>query len=177
MKLLLRPTPNRLLRSRLTYFCVFISQDLLNELLSEQDRTSQLKSIKFHRVIDNEEVVMDASAFFVNLNYQLCHLLDFLPATSWLTQTDDGLFDAFIKLHKILTDAGKLEAKVNFDLTSGENDKNGIPLTLGSFIRSIVPTALLLRIAKKAIRKFSDKIGHSLAYEIEWSDEQVVAAE
>jgi len=82
------------------------------------------------------------------------------------------LFDAFIKLHKVLTDAGKLKAKVNFDLRNGENDANGLPLTLGSFIRGILPTALSLKLSKKAIAKFSSKIGHTITYSIDWGESQ-----
>ena len=42
-----------------------------------------LESITCHRVIDNAVIVMDAEAFWVQMNYQVIHLLDFLPAASW----------------------------------------------------------------------------------------------
>ena len=34
-------------------------------------------------MIDNAVIVMDAEAFWVQMNYQVIHLLDFLPAASW----------------------------------------------------------------------------------------------
>lgn len=98
---------------------------------------------------------------------ELIHLLDFLPTASWALHCDDALLAVFVRLHGLLESKGKLEAVVDFDLTTGDETSEGQPpLSLGSFIKACLPTALKLRLAEKAIRKFSSKIGHSLEFEL-----------
>ena len=147
-----------------------IHQDLLLELLDKIDSLDSLKSITMHRVIDNGEFVLQAEDLWIALNYQLCHMLDFLPASSWYAQLDDGMFDAFIKLHKILSTSGKQIAKVDFDMTSGEKSTDNYSITLGGFFRSILPTSVSLKLSKKAIAKFSKKINHDISYTIDWGE-------
>jgi len=56
---------------------------LLPELLAAED-VMQLEEISFHRVMaPHIDLKMSAEDFFVQLNYQLMHLLDFLPASNW----------------------------------------------------------------------------------------------
>jgi hypothetical protein len=53
-------------------------------------------------VIDNAEMVMDAAGFWAQLNYQLIHLLDFLPAASWALHTGDNFLDNFSSIYGLL---------------------------------------------------------------------------
>merc|ERR1712228_600220 len=114
-----------------------------------------------------EVIEMDGDAFWDQLNYQLIHLLDFLPAASWKRHADDSFLRNFSGLHGVLTRAGKLRCRVDFDATEGQSASiEQSPLSLGSLIRTVVPSAILLRMSEKAIGKFSAKIGHSLEYEL-----------
>lgn len=142
---------------------------ILEELSANASRLGSLKEVRMHRVIDNAPLTLGASAFVTNLNYHVMHLLDFLPTASWLSQLDDGLFATFVKLHAFLEASGKLEANVDFDLKSGESTPDGVPVTLGSLIRRVLPMAVKLNLNVKAIKNFSKKIGHDLHYELVWN--------
>lgn len=150
---------------------------LLREL-EQLDNTAlaALERIVFFRVIDNERVEMSADAFWDQLNYQLIHLLDFLPAASWKRHADDAFLRNFTALYALLMRVDKMRCRINFDATEGQDTKTGKTLvSLGSLIRTVVPSAVLLRMGEKAIGKFSAKIGHSLEYELHfqplWSQE------
>ena len=43
-------------------------------------------AVTFRRVIDNAPVRLSTEELWVQLNYQLVHLLDFLPAGDWETE-------------------------------------------------------------------------------------------
>jgi len=119
-------------------------------------------------VIDNKSVTMTGSDFWIQMNYQLVHMLDFLPTASWLSQLDDSFMHSFVKLHRIMSEANLTKATVNFDLKSGEKGTDGVPVTLGGIVRGILPNSLKLMLAGKAIKGFSAKIGHDLAFELEF---------
>jgi len=129
----------------------------------------RLKSVRFHRVIDNKELLMDAETFWVQLNYQLIHLLDFLPVANWSDHEDNTFFVAFKPLFEVLFSAGRLTAHVDFDLTPAERSPDACPpITLGSVIDKLLPSKMKRQMASKAIARFSGKIDHSLDYSIEW---------
>ena len=46
----------------------------------EASALRRLRAITYFRVMDNLEVTMAGATFWEHLNYQLIHLLDFLPA-------------------------------------------------------------------------------------------------
>merc|ERR1719409_151918 len=58
--------------------------------------------------------------FWVHLNLQLIHTLDFLPIADWGSgmQYGDPFFQTFRRLYRFLQHAGKLQAKVDLDLSS-----------------------------------------------------------
>ena len=141
---------------------------LLEDLTLNAPRFSSLSELRMHRVIDNEPLSLTRDELVVNLNYHVMHLLDFLPSSSWLSQLDDGLFLTFVKLHKFMTETKILHATVDFDLTNGENTKDGIPVTAGSVIRGLLPLKTKLDLNKSAIQKFSKNINHDLHYELVW---------
>ena len=61
-----------------------ISDDrFLEELLENKHRLESLQSVSFHRVIDNEPMSLQAKDLWIQLNYQLVHFVDFLPAANW----------------------------------------------------------------------------------------------
>ena len=119
-----------------------------------------------YRVIDNERMEVSADSFWAQLNYQLIHLLDFLPASSWNLNAGDNFLDAFRALHGILAKAGRLDCRVNFDAKEGSDCKAGQPVTLAGFLRGALPSAVQLGMARRQIAQFSAQINHSLEYKL-----------
>jgi hypothetical protein len=138
------------------------------ELLANVGKLRQLKSITFHRVIDNKPLTLSAKDLWVQLNYHIVHLLDFLPASNWGALADGPLFQVFLALHKLMVASGELVATVDFDLKSGEQSAAGLPITLGGVIARALPAGVKKNMAIKAITKYSAQIGHSLDYELHW---------
>ncbi|CAJ1344891.1 unnamed protein product, partial [Effrenium voratum] len=68
---------------RLMFHFDFI-QELENTGAAKVGET--FNGLKFHRVIDNKSLFLDAESFWVQMNYQLMHLLDFLPIADWSTR-------------------------------------------------------------------------------------------
>jgi len=135
---------------------------------NKEGRLKSLRGIRFHRVIDNAEIELDAAALWVQLNYQVVHLLDFLPVSNWGATADAPLFQVFTALFALMTEANKLEAKIDFDLTAAEPSAAGLPVTLGGLISQVVPSGVKKNMSIKAVTKFSKKIGHSLDYTLLW---------
>jgi hypothetical protein len=79
----------------------------LDELLAcSPSKLNTLKRFSYHRTLDNEEITITGDEMWIALNYQLMHLLDFLPEANWAVNLDDNLFNVFIRLHCLLTKAG-----------------------------------------------------------------------
>lgn len=147
------------------------AHNLLWELKDALERGTldRLKSIRFFRVMDNTEILMSADDFWVQMNYQAIHLIDFLPAAFWQSQLNDPLFGLFIDVHDFMSRAGKLKAKIDFTLQSPDGQVDGIPMSLGRLVAKYVPGRVQRSIAASSIRRWSSKIGHSLEYEISWA--------
>jgi hypothetical protein len=141
-------------------------QDL--QAILEQNNIKKLKGLKFKRVIDNTDISLTIDQLRTQLNYQCMHLLDFLPTASWLSNMDDGFLFSFINLHGLLHSLNWMDAKIDFDLQSGEAGPDGSPMTLGGFIKSLLPLETKRKLNKKAIANFSRAINHSLEYEFMW---------
>jgi len=142
---------------------------LLRQLAAtNRGRLDKFRSITFHRVIDNKIRTLDAEDFWIHLNYQVMHLLDFLPAACWASSLNDPLFGTFVDLITFLRRTGLLRAGVNFEHPSGGVSVEGQPLTLGACIMRFLPGKLVRNAQIKSIQKFSRAIGHSLEYSIQW---------
>eukprot|EP00930_Biecheleria_cincta_P039932 TRINITY_DN27402_c0_g1_i1.p1 TRINITY_DN27402_c0_g1~~TRINITY_DN27402_c0_g1_i1.p1 ORF type:complete len:376 (+),score=71.53 TRINITY_DN27402_c0_g1_i1:95-1222(+) len=144
------------------------TRQLLAALTRHIERLDNLKSISFNRVLDNKAITLTASQFWVQLNYQICHQLDFLPASNWIALKSNAFLSVFIDLFNFLKASGKLEAELNFDLRSGETSNEGLPLTLGSLIAQATPEGLAKFLAIKQMKDNSKQIGHSLDYQLQW---------
>lgn len=138
-------------------------------------RLDSLQGLKLHRVIDNKEISLTAEEVWEALNYQLVHLLDFLPVHNWKLREDDNFLVTLIALHSMLQRAGKLEATVNFEWTPRiDFDGSSEPaLTLGALIQKVVPSSLRKTLGRKVVARFSDAIGHSLDYQILWPTSKI----
>jgi hypothetical protein len=129
-----------------------------------KEQLASLTSIQCHRVIDNKVIQMNGENFWIQLNYHLIHLLDFLPAASWKLHAGDNFLDSFTALYGLLERAGKLFARVDFDASESSSMTEGQPNTLASMVRSWIPPSIQLHLAKRQIGGFSAEIGHSLEY-------------
>ena len=72
-----------------TVLRLLIHGPLLKELQRlTPEKLKTLKSIKMHRLLDNALIEMEAEDFWVHLNLQMIHAIDFLPAASWQVRYD-----------------------------------------------------------------------------------------
>eukprot|EP00040_Diaphanoeca_grandis_P039594 m.259532 g.259532 ORF g.259532 m.259532 type:complete len:348 (+) comp38230_c0_seq1:134-1177(+) len=139
----------------------------IEELKSCSDEKLQtIKSISFHRCIDNKRISMTADDLWAQLNFHLVHFLDFLPAANWKLTAGEITFCAFCELHTLLTRAGKLVAKVDLDLK--QSGYSAAPFGLSTIVYNLLPSETLRKQASKGSEKFSQKIGHSLDYQIDY---------
>jgi hypothetical protein len=142
---------------------------LREELRKNIHRAGAIKSISFNRVIDNAPITMSGEDFWIALNYQLIHLVDFLPAANWSMHQNDTSFILFRDLYHLLEKAGKREAIVGYTPIAGPRKPEGEPQGLGEWLTTLIPVSISERMAAKSVTRFSERIGHSLDYQITWA--------
>ena len=142
---------------------------LRRELRDNIHRADALASISFHRVIDNAPITMSGADFWIALNYQLIHLVDFLPAANWPMHKNDTSFILFRDLYDLLGKAGKREAKVGYTPAAGPRNAEGEQQGLGEWLTTLIPVSVSEKMAAKSVARFSERIGHSLDYRITWA--------
>jgi hypothetical protein len=138
------------------------------ELRANLARLGDLTSISFRRVIDNEPVTLSGPDFFVQLNYQLIHLIDFLPVADWARNANDTSFILFRDLYDLLGQAGKRDAVIHYTPARERWRDAESTSGLGPALTSLIPVALSEKMAARSVRKFSERIGHSMAYQLTW---------
>ena len=141
---------------------------LRDELRANLHRPDALASIAMHRVIDNASIEMSGEDFWIALNYQLIHLVDFLPAANWAAHASDTSFIVFRDLYDLLQKAGKLEAAIAYEPASGDKTLVREDTGIVAWLATRIPVAISERMAKKSVSRFSEQIGHSLEYTITW---------
>ena len=142
---------------------------LREELRNNAHRADDMASISFHRVIDNAPISVSGEDFWIALNYQLIHLVDFLPAANWSMHQNDTSFVLFRDLVDMLALAGKREAIVGYAPSASPRKPVGEPQGLGEWLTTLIPVSVSERMAAKSVRRFSERIGHSLDYRITWA--------
>jgi hypothetical protein len=142
--------------------------DLRRELQENAARANTLKSVRMHRVIDNAPIELSGEDFWIAMNYQLIHLIDFLPVANWAANQSDTSFILFRHVYAMMQSAGKLEARIDYTPASGPASRQGENNGLGGWLTTKIPVSLSERLASKSIRSFSDRIGHSLDYTLVW---------
>lgn len=140
--------------------------NLLNDLIINQHQLDKLKDVHFSRVIDNEPIVMSADDFWIQLNYQLIHLTDFIPASNWTAHKSDTSFTLFRKLYKFLKNNNKLMATVSYNPPPVLQLVKGEKLSPVSWALTMLPPVVAEFLSAESIKRFSDTIGHSLSYEL-----------
>jgi hypothetical protein len=139
------------------------------ELRQAAGRAGALQSIRMHRVIDNAPITMSGEDLWIALNYQLIHLVDFLPVANWAAHANDTSFIVFRDLHDLLVRAGRLEAKVDYTPASGPRSVTGERSDVGAWLVRQIPVGLSEAMAAKSIARFSKRIGHSLDFTLTWA--------
>ncbi|MFK7930538.1 MAG: hypothetical protein AB8H79_20290 [Myxococcota bacterium] len=142
--------------------------DLREQLQQNTHRASELASVKMHRVIDNAPIELSGEDFWIALNYQLIHLVDFLPVANWVVHQNDTSFILFRELYDLLGKAGQRQAKVDYDGMSGPRTLTKEQQSYGAWLTTLIPVSVSDRMARRSVSKFSEQAGHSLHYELTW---------
>ncbi|MFT6162376.1 MAG: hypothetical protein ACJAZO_004975 [Myxococcota bacterium] len=142
--------------------------DLRRELQENAGRASTLQSVCMHRVIDNAPIEMSGEDFWIAMNYQLIHLIDFLPVANWSAHQSDTSFILFRHLYALMQSAGELVAHIDYTPASGSVALQGEAGGFGGWLTTKIPVSLAERMASKSVRTFSERIGHSLDYTLVW---------
>ncbi len=150
---------------------LFYMGEFLDELEANMDRIDSLTELHLHRVIDNEPLVIDADALWVNLNFHLMHFVDFMPAANWSTHSADPLLQMFERLSTVLDKASKRDANVivSFPDSGAKVAAVDEERTVFGRISGFLPASVTLKLAKKSIQEYSEKCGHDLSYRLVWS--------
>lgn len=143
--------------------------ELVDELQANAHRADRLKSITMHRVIDNAPVELSGDDLWIQLNYQLMHLIDFLPAANWVAHQSDTSFILFRELYDVLQKAGRLEARIDYTPPTGPRKLEGEETDIMTRLITRLPVSVVRKKAAQSIRSFSERVGHSTSYSIAWS--------
>lgn len=141
---------------------------LRQELRTNLSRLDTLREIRFNRVIDNAPLTMSAEDFWVQLNFQLIHLVDFLPVANWSVHDNDTAFILFRDLYDLLERAKQLRAKIDYTPAKPGGALEGESQSFGAWLTTKIPVGLSEKMASKSVRRFSERIGHSMDYELVW---------
>jgi len=141
---------------------------LRRELRRHIRRLDQLESIQFHRVIDNAPLTMSAEDFWTQLNFQLIHLIDFLPVANWGTHANDTAFIVFRDLYDLLERSGHKAANLSYAAGGGGRKVTGETQSFRGWLTTLIPVKLSEKMAAGSVRRFSASIGHDIGYELIW---------
>jgi hypothetical protein len=141
---------------------------LRHELRANTTRLSALKEVHFHRVIDNAPIRMSAEDFFIQLNYQLIHLVDFLPVANWPRYANDSAFILFRDLYDLLERSGKKATELAYTPSHGSRALDGEEQSFAARLTTLIPVSVSEKMAARAVRRFSSRIGHSMDYTLRW---------
>lgn len=122
--------------------------------------------VEVHRVLDNKVIFLDGENFWIAMNYQLIHLLDFLPVERWWENINDHAFCfSFASVYNMLLKSGKLMVQIDADMPIPSEGKT--PATLGELFESWIDIYTdARRSTKRNITDYSGSIGHSLDYKL-----------
>lgn len=128
----------------------------------------ELASVSMFRVIDNAPIELTGDQFWEAMNYQLVHLVDFIPAANWTVHQSDTSFILFRDVYDLLVETSHLDARVDYTPASGPKTAEGEPLGVGGWLTTKVPVGLAETMAAKSVKRFSEQCGHSLSYTMRW---------
>ena len=139
-----------------------------DELRDNLHRADAIRSVTMHRVIDNAPIELSGEDFWIALNYQLIHLVDFMPVANWAAHLNDTSFILFRDLYDLVQRVGKLEARITYTPPSGPASRDNEPSSFGHWLEARIPVSVSEKMAAKSVAQFSAAIDHSLDYTIHW---------
>ena len=139
-----------------------------DELRAHTGQWDTLKSISMYRVIDNAPLTLTAEQFFEGLNYQLMHLIDFLPVSNWAAHQNVPSFIVFRELYALMETNGKRAFELNYTPASGPAKLVDETAGLGSWLATKIPVGVSRKMTAKSLRRFSERAGHDISYSIVW---------
>ena len=142
--------------------------DLREELRDRMNQLDQLTGIEMHRVLDNAPITLTAEQLWVNLNFQLIHLVDFLPVANWTAHRNDTSFILFRDLFDLLERVGKRQFALKVVPTTGKARLEGESTTLGGWLTTWVPVGISETMAAGSVRRFSERAKHDISYTLTW---------
>ena len=145
------------------------SGELRAELRANLHRADQIREIRCHRVIDNAPVTLSGEDLWIQLNYQLIHLLDFLPVANWGAHQNDTSFIVFRDLFDLMEAAGKREARIGYTPAAPVRRLTRESFALGGRLTTLIPVGISEKMASKSVNRFSERCGHSMDYQIDWA--------
>ena len=101
---------------------------------------------------------MTAENFWIQLNYQLIHLIDFLPVANWSVHANDTAFIVFRDLYAFLSETGKIGAELAYAPAPESGRAEGEVQGLGAKLVSLLPVQMSEKMAAKSVRQFSKQI-------------------
>lgn len=122
--------------------------------------------LRCHRVIDNQPIALNAENLIIALNFQLMHLMDFVPVANWHTHRNNPSFLLFVRLHTYLRSRDLLQAKVEFNPIIPARRPQGETRPYFQRWMDHIPKRLIVKTRGRAIENFSGQIGHSLQFEL-----------
>ncbi len=139
---------------------------LREELRDRANHLDAIRGLRMHRVIDNAPIELSADDLWIQLNYQLIHLVDFLPVANWSAWQTESSFIVFRDLLDLLRVTGKLHANVAWDGPRGPRFLLGERTTLAGWLSTRLPVGVAESMSVRSIRAYSAAIGHDLEYEL-----------
>ncbi len=127
-----------------------------------------MTSISMHRVIDNEPLEMSGEAFWEGMNYQLIHLVDFMPVANWSAHRSESAYVLFREVFDLMDRAGRIEADVVLREPARGPFLQGEAASLGALLTSVIPVSVSEQMTARSVERFSEQCGHSLEYRIVW---------
>lgn len=140
-------------------------QDFTRALAKMQ--RSEVAGLECSRVIDNAPITIDDEALYIQLNYQLMHLADFLPVANWYTQKNDPSFLVFRELYALLRKHGELKARLEYDPELRYAPSVGAIRPWKGRWMDHIPGGVIERFGARAMENFSRQIGHSLDFRVQ----------
>jgi len=144
------------------------SADLREELRDRLNQLDALTGIEMRRVIDNAPITLTAEQLWVNLNFQLIHLVDFLPVANWRAHANDTSFILFRDLFDLLERAGKRGFALDVVPAQGTARLEGESTSLAGWLTTLVPVGISETMAARSVRTFSERVGHDISYALTW---------
>lgn len=138
------------------------------ELRAHTGRWDTLESISMHRVIDNAPLTLTADEFFEALNYQLMHLIDFLPVSNWAAHQNIPSFIVFRELYALMEENGKRAFHLDYTPADGPSKLADESTGLGAWLATKIPVGVSRKMTAKSLRRFSERAGHDISYTITW---------